>query len=144
MIVRHYCSHRLLLTTIILCLFVSLLKASVEQEQFTNCSHPSNYSDFTVLLLNNTIIATGGNSHNLQVWQKDLSQGLDIAQNCWIELYSNEVINATTDFAPYKNGIGFRASDTSFLAQGGDDTSSIMSNLVLFDTTNRSWSTRKQ
>lgn len=30
--------------------------------QTASCDHPRNYSDFTVLLVNNTIIATGGNA----------------------------------------------------------------------------------
>lgn len=38
------------------------LKATFEQEE--ECNHPSNYSDFTLLLVNNTLIATGGNTVN--------------------------------------------------------------------------------
>ncbi|KAK4510035.1 carnitine O-acetyltransferase yat1 [Mucor velutinosus] len=109
-----------------------------------SCDHPSNYSDFTVLLVNNTIIATGGNAHRMEVWQRDVSNGLDIHHNCWTNLLDggidHETANITTAYQPYKHGIGFKVSDDSFAVQAGDNASTVMSRLAYFDLATYAWS----
>lgn len=50
-----------LVFVIVLSSYLDLVQALAD-DQVETCNHPSNYSDFTILLINNTIIATGGNS----------------------------------------------------------------------------------
>ncbi|KAI9480728.1 MAG: hypothetical protein EXX96DRAFT_563968 [Benjaminiella poitrasii] len=104
----------------------------------SECIHPTNYSDFTLLLVNNSLIATGGNSQTLEIWTRDLSDGLDIkAENCW----TNVTAATNNNYSPYKNGIGFKITDSSFAIQAGDSTLSSMSSLALFDLLNQTWTT---
>jgi hypothetical protein len=132
---------------------------ALQPRQLQECQYPTNYSDFTLILINNTLVVTGGNTvryaqtpfddtyiltlyqQTLQVWTRDLSNGFDIHQNCWT--VANQPIIDATDYQPYKNGIGFKSSDTSFAIQAGDSSSPVMSNLVIFDLVNNAWSTRK-
>lgn len=84
----------------------------------------------------------------MEVWQQDLSNGLDIHHNCWTNLLGasidQEATNITTAlYQPYKHGIGFKVSDGSFAVQGGDNASTVMSRLAYFDLATHSWSSRK-
>lgn len=44
-----------------ICFFILMSLLFIEHSEQFECLHPSNYSDFTLVLINNTIIATGGN-----------------------------------------------------------------------------------
>lgn len=55
----------------------------------------------------------------------------------------NTTAVTTTDFAPFKNGIGFRYSNSSFAVQAGDNGTPVMSSMALFDLTTNTWSKRK-
>lgn len=46
---------------IVALLYLDVIQALIDSPTAI-CDHPRNYSDFTVLLVNNTIIATGGNA----------------------------------------------------------------------------------
>ncbi|CEP09389.1 hypothetical protein [Parasitella parasitica] len=95
-------------------------------------------------MINNTIVATGGSSQSLEVWQQDLSNGMNVDQNCWTKLFDNSINEEATNIAkgylPYKHGIGFRVSDRLFAVQGGDNASSLISKLAYFDLATRAWS----
>lgn len=107
-----------------------------------DCPHPTNYSDFNILLINNTIVITGGSLNKLEVWTQDISNGLDTTRSCWIDRSSSDSPSManTTDFRPFKNGIGFRYSNSSFAVQAGDNGTPVMSSLALFDLTTNTWS----
>lgn len=60
MIIRSRCIQPLL--AILTLLHLDTIQALIDNPAAASCDHPSNYSDFTVLLVNNTIIATGGNA----------------------------------------------------------------------------------
>ncbi|KAI8052561.1 uncharacterized protein B0P05DRAFT_591734 [Gilbertella persicaria] len=109
---------------------VNLIQYSIQQD----CIHPSNFSDFTVVLINTTVIVTGGNAQSLQVWSRDL---INAPENCWIFHESNQ----TDLYLPYRNGIGFKVSDTAIAAQAGDSNTSLLSNLSFFDLVTKTWST---
>lgn len=83
----------------------------------------------------------------MEVWQQDLSNGLNTNQNCWTNLLDTsnqeELTNISTEYLPYKHGIGFKVSDNSFAVQGGDNASTVMSKLAYFDLTTHTWSSRK-
>ncbi|KAI8083791.1 hypothetical protein BDF21DRAFT_416637 [Thamnidium elegans] len=100
------------------------------------CPHPSNYSDFTLLLIDNRLVVTGSNLNQLEVWTQDISSGLDILNDCWT---NNTETIATNEFLPYKNGIGFQYSNTSIAVQAGDQGSSVMSNMAIFDLNTTEW-----
>ncbi|CAO0799971.1 unnamed protein product [Mucor circinelloides] len=81
----------------------------------------------------------------MEVWQQDLSNGLDIHHNCWTNLLGDSIDQEATNttatlYQPYKHGIGFKVSDGSFAVQGGDNASTAMSRLAYFDLTTHSWS----
>lgn len=75
------------------------------------------------------------------MWTRDLSNGLDIHEHCWTAVNLPEA--DSPDYQPYKNGIGFKSSDTSFAVQAGDSTSTVMSHLAVFNLMTNAWSTRK-
>ncbi|CAO3613779.1 unnamed protein product [Mucor fragilis] len=128
---------------IVALLYLDVIQALIDSPTAI-CDHPRNYSDFTVLLVNNTIIATGGNAQRMEVWQRDVSSGLDVHDNCWTNLLDDgidqEATNISTAYQPYKHGIGFRVSDSSFSVQAGDNASTVMSSLAYFDLATHAWS----
>lgn len=83
----------------------------------------------------------------MEVWQRDVSSGLDVHDNCWTNLLDDgidqEATNISTAYQPYKHGIGFRVSDSSFAVQAGDNASTVMSSLAYFDLATHAWSSRK-
>ncbi|KAG2193233.1 hypothetical protein INT47_010708 [Mucor saturninus] len=104
--------------------------------QQLGCQHPSNYSDFSLVLINQTLIVTGANMEQLEVWTQDISNGFSTANDCWI----NHASNTTLDYSPYKNGIAFQYSNTSIAVQAGDNGTPLMSTMAIFDVTTNTWS----
>ncbi|OBZ83425.1 Kelch repeat-containing protein 2 [Choanephora cucurbitarum] len=132
---RHCYATRLkTLLLYLLLLLTWFITDSFQQE----CNQPLNFSDFTIVLVDHSIVVTGGNLKHLEVWSKDLSDGLDIHQVCW----SQHLSYPTDTYLPYKNGIGFSLSNTTLAIQAGDTlATSALSHLSFFDLNSNRWST---
>ncbi|KAI8062443.1 hypothetical protein BC940DRAFT_309029 [Gongronella butleri] len=98
-----------------------------------------NYSDFSIAYHQSTVYLSGGNPHSSSIWKLDLSQGIDVSQDClpW-QQEQPEDINSTVQ--PYMYGISFDTHDSNIFVQAGDGGTPTMDTGVLYNTTANAWS----
>ncbi|KAI9278960.1 hypothetical protein BDA99DRAFT_531688 [Phascolomyces articulosus] len=98
-------------------------------------SIPTNYSDFSAILIQQRIYLTGGNMDETNIWTLDISQGLNIQCPVW----NPQETSSEVAIEPYSDGIAFAGLEGQIYVQAGDGGTVDMDNMVLYNTSSTTW-----
>ncbi|CAM0137150.1 Host cell factor 2 [Umbelopsis sp. WA50703] len=115
-------------------LYACYLFSSI-QLSYAQIPGPQNYSDFNLVVSNNSLYALGSLSPNFEIWALDLSQSFSAQAAPWqLRVNGSEYSSL---LLPYSDGVAYASSDGVIFAEAGQGgTNQLATGLVSYNLTN--------